>query len=107
MLKGILLAAFATCLYSGTASAMGCFSGDREISRVTRFETGFCTTENYCVMFDYDIRWNYDQTYFNKHTRCPGEQNRYVDVITCARKGTQQQYYAYNDGPWSRCLRTQ
>ena len=105
MLRGFLFSVFAIGLYSTSAFAIGCFSGDSVTSSYIRIDTGFCTTENYCVNYDYDLRWNYDRTYFFKHSKCPGTRQRQVQVLTCARKDTGQPYTAYNEGEWSRCLR--
>lgn len=106
MLRTIIFSVFALSLYTASASAMRCLPGDKEIKSEFKVEFGSCTVMNYCTMYDYDPRWNYDQTYFNVHNKCPGTQTRRVEVITCERKGSQPVLYtAYEDGNWSKCAR--
>ena len=106
MFRVLLLSVFAVGFYSTGAMAMRCLPGDKEISSEFKVEDGTCTVMNYCTMYDFDPRWNYDQTYFNVHNKCLGTRQRRVEVITCERKDNQPVLYtAYNDGEWTKCRR--
>ena len=88
------------------AQFSNCLPGDTVVETVPTQSIGFCTVQAYCTKYDFDLRWNYDQKYFNVHGQCAGERVCTGYDITCKSKGSGVNYRAYKQYACGKCYPT-